>query len=346
MLRGRKLVLGMIIVLLCVLPAARVTGQPGDRTLDVTFAPHATAVLPRGAAGAWDSGFVIPGDVIYADGQFHLFYTGGKSYATQSWAIGYAVSSDGIHWVKSINNPIIERCRSPFDCGVMMGAVLLDEGEWIAYLNPHRAPGIMPGRQIIRATAAAPTGPWTIDSDPVLEGARRTWEHYVMVDDAVRTPEGIHLYYTGWDRYLNPQIGLANAVDGIHFEKYRDEPAISFTHCTPVLSPQTGRAWDNASVQAASVLVTDAGWDLFYYGMPQGEAATAALRGIGYATSPDGLHWQRYCDNPILTLDEEVTPWHPAAVQVEDRVYLFYAMQPHDTLRFEIGLAEGTITRQ
>lgn len=343
---GRKLLLGVVVLVLCALPTAHVSGQPGDRTLQVTFTPHTDVVLPRGLPGAWDAGFVVPGDVIYADGQFHLFYTGGESYATHSWAIGYAVSRDGIHWVKSINNPIIERCRSPFDCGLMLGAVLFDDGEWIAYLNPHRAPGIMPGREVSRATAASPTGPWTIDSEPVLEGARGTWEHYVTVDDAVRTPEGIRLYYTGWDRYLIPQIGLATAPDGIQFEKHREESALSFTHCTPVLAPQQGRAWDNASVQASSVMVTENGWDLLYYGVPEGETNTAGLRGIGYATSEDGIHWLRYCDNPVLTLDESVSPWMPVAVQVEGTTYLFYAVRPHDTLNFEVGLAEGTIVRE
>lgn len=66
-------------------------------------------VLPRGGGpwgntDTWDSSYVYPATVIYANGKYHMWYSGGQTASHQG--IGYAESDDGINWTKSTNNPI------------------------------------------------------------------------------------------------------------------------------------------------------------------------------------------------------------------------------------------------
>lgn len=54
----------------------------------------------------WDSGYVGFGTVIKeSDNAFHLWYSGGSDSSLNN-GIGYAFSTDGITWVKDLNNPI------------------------------------------------------------------------------------------------------------------------------------------------------------------------------------------------------------------------------------------------
>ena len=71
-------------------------------------------VLAAGAPGRWDAGGASAGSVIYADGQYHMWYF--------NWAnpisdikIGYATSNDGINWTKHAANPILWPGASGWD---------------------------------------------------------------------------------------------------------------------------------------------------------------------------------------------------------------------------------------
>lgn len=328
-------------------PAA-LAAQTGGAVTEVVFTPRAAPVLLPGPAGAWDSGFVMPGDVIYVDGRFHLFYTGGTSLEREAWAVGYATSEDGVIWTRYVGNPIIQRCRRPFECGVSVGAVLHDGG-WVLYLNPHPLPGIMPARSILRATSAAPTGPWMIESQPVLEGTSGSWDHYIAATDAVRQDDTILLYYTGWDTYLRPSIGLAISPDGLTFEKY-DDPEVElrpFMRYDPVLDVGPPGSWDGGTVQKASVWAGPAGWDMVYFGLPCAHVEEAGvLPGIGYASSADGIHWTRIGDAPIVALSALDAPWWPTLVVVDETYYLYYGIPAARDTSLSIGLATGTVTRE
>lgn len=79
------------------------------------------------------------------------------------------------------------------------------------------------------------------------------------------------------------------------FTKYPDNP---------VFDVGAGDAWDNAVVSEAKVVFDGQTYHLWYAARqrletPAGRTKSPML--VGYATSPDGLHWTRHTDNPIMT---------------------------------------------
>jgi predicted GH43/DUF377 family glycosyl hydrolase len=83
------------------------------------------------------------------------------------------------------------------------------------------------------------------------------------------------------------RIGFAWSTDGITWTKHPGNP---------VLVPDSG-AWDAYTTEGAFVLRENGMYKLWYTGM---RTATSTW-GIGYATSPDGIHWTKHAANPIMS---------------------------------------------
>ena len=90
-------------------PSEAIQFIPGQNDWDT-----GTLALSSGAEGQWDrylwGGFA--NSLIKKGNTFYLYYQGSPSYdntcdSVAHRAIGVATSMDGIHWVKSPNNPVI-----------------------------------------------------------------------------------------------------------------------------------------------------------------------------------------------------------------------------------------------
>ncbi|MFH1718620.1 MAG: hypothetical protein ABIF19_14795, partial [Planctomycetota bacterium] len=84
-------------------------------------------------------------------------------------------------------------------------------------------------------------------------------------------------------------IGYATSPDGVHWTRCSAEP---------VLSPE--ESWEKVAVMCPHVL-----WDgdSQLYRMWYSAGEQYEPNAIGYATSPDGLHWTKYKDNPVFAAD-------------------------------------------
>jgi predicted GH43/DUF377 family glycosyl hydrolase len=71
----------------------------------VTWERQPTPVLTLGAQGSWDDESLTVSSVLYVNGVYHMWYSG--QHNRRFWAIGYATSSDGIHWTKHPQNPVL-----------------------------------------------------------------------------------------------------------------------------------------------------------------------------------------------------------------------------------------------
>jgi len=143
------------------------------------------------------------------------------------------------------------------------------------------------------------------------------------------------LYYdgtTGGDE----AIGLAFSADGITWTGYDEngdgkaDPVFTGTYIAG--------DWDHDYTSRATILVEEDGSYAMWYSGGTG----AVNHGIGYATSPDGIHWTRSGVNPVFHRDDGVT-WRsdrtycPSVVPVDGGVAMWFAGKGADG--YSIGLA-------
>jgi hypothetical protein len=73
-------------------------------------------VLPAGPRGAWDDGGYSEAEVVLWENVFHVFYGGAKQYLPRletRESIGYAWSTDGLHFQRYGANPVAAREANP-----------------------------------------------------------------------------------------------------------------------------------------------------------------------------------------------------------------------------------------
>ena len=313
-------------------------GLPALSNLPVTDPPivipgpftyvHIGQVLPLGEAGTWDDGAIYIPEVHYFDGRFHMFYSGFADPQYREGAIGYASSEDGIHWTKYENNPIL--VGLPDTPKVQSAAVLQDGEQWRMFVDATTANSTASGH-IYQATAPAPTGPWTLNPEPITgPQSLAAWNRITNPSAAFRTEESYQLYYFAWGSSLL-SLGLATSPDGQTWTLH-DDPTTTddtFAESDPVLVAGETGAWDQQGVSVNGIMQTAVGYELFYTGFSVNpvNSFNSAPHNIGYASSEDGLTWTKHPANPIIPLPEE-TIW-PAVgnVLVDDTYYIYYDLR-------------------
>ena len=175
------------------------------------------------------------------------------------------------------------------------------DGTWVLYFytltgNTFNGPG-----GIGRATAPAPTGPWTIDFNPVLSpGPTGAWDDVqVNAPDVLETDSGYVMFYDARGKDTPSMIGRATSPDGIHWTKYNDpattEPA--FAESDPVLKT-SDKGWDSTRVVDPNVVKTPDGWQMIYLATTGAGKFSAGDFAFGAAHSSDGIHWTKSRQSP------------------------------------------------
>ena len=355
---SKRILFVLVVVLtgLLAVPAVPSSGQD-DPGVTINLTPYeGNPILDKGPAGSWESGAIYMPAVVFHEGLYHMFYTGNNF--RDAIALGYATSSDGLVWEKYASNPVFGGDGTGFDAACVFAPAVLVEGDtWVVYYSAQER-CFTPG-DIGRATAPAPTGPWTREEQPVLRlGSKGEWDSgFVFPFSVIATGEGYRLYYggVGDSGEAVGMLGLATSPDGITWTKF-DDPSTTespFAKSDPVLQV-SAEGWDTiALVPYASVRQSGEGWEMFYSGRGQLEGSTAEAFRIGYATSDDGIHWVKYDGNPVLTGDDD--PAEPAdqytdlaagAAVVNDSTYLLYYDYYPSAAGSGIGVATGTVTRE
>lgn len=156
------------------------------------------------------------------------------------------------------------------------------------------------------------------------------WEKNINRPSVVKKDNEYKMWYTG-QTDKNSWIGYATSFDGVTWERIGDKPVIS-----------SELAWEKVAVMCPHVL-----WDdemqlyrMWYSGGEQNEPNE-----IGYATSPDGIKWTKYPDNPIFSTDPE-NEWEKhkvTACQVIKHAdeYLMFYIGFYDEDHAQIGVARS-----
>jgi predicted GH43/DUF377 family glycosyl hydrolase len=273
------------------------------RPLKFTAYTH-NPVLRPGEPGAWDEPTVLQPSVILHENVFYLFYSGWQKNGQIS--IGLVTSADGYHFTKYPGNPILKSRDKEFDSyHVAAPLIIKDDSGWVMYYNGAETAIYGPGPYIGRATAKELTGPWERMDEPVLmRGHKSEWDGgYVIPSSILKKEDGTYmLYYTGGGNFTDSPvcfIGLATSADGIRWIKYNDPvtPDHPYAGSDPVLmntkysKPSHNYPWN------AFVIKTSQGFEMYF--AYTDDIAGIRKNEIGYATSPDGIHWEKYSGNPV-----------------------------------------------
>jgi predicted GH43/DUF377 family glycosyl hydrolase len=105
-------------------------------TTDPPFA-ESDPVLQSGPSGSWDSDSVWGCAVLKTASGWEMFYSGGDAISVQ---IGYATSTDGIHWSKREDNPILAPETDPVAAeteSLILEApsVIVDDSTYVLYYD-------------------------------------------------------------------------------------------------------------------------------------------------------------------------------------------------------------------
>ncbi|MCB0304800.1 MAG: T9SS type A sorting domain-containing protein [Calditrichaeota bacterium] len=237
-------------------------------------------VMTKGTLGSWDAGSVAPMSVVFDGNTYHMWYSG-ESTGFLTTRIGYAASSDGIHWMKADSiNPVIN--IGPLDSWesrYVTGASVIYDGSifhmWYSG-NDYFITPVITG-EIGYATSTDGIH-WSKYADnPVLTyGVPGEWDENgaelptVIFDDISQTYQ---MWYTGQKTGLLYDVGFATSTDGINWTKSSDNP---------VLENGFAGTWEGLSVIYPKVIFHDNQYKMWYCGI--NNAANFIFR-IGHATS-------------------------------------------------------------
>ena len=274
-------------------------------------------------SGAWDSGFTIAPVVAYDGATYRMWYDGG--HATVN-GIGFANSTDGIHW-KKYPGPVLQLgpVGSWDGSQVKVGAVAWNGTLFLmAYWGANAT--IFQNGAIGVATSKDGIAWAKYSGNPVLTAGAL----------ALGRPSGLRwqVTYNMWYAAYPPtssaiRIFYATSTNGVSWTQWTG----------PVLSPSSNlNAWDSLSVSTPSVLRVGSNFGMWYTGLNQ----SGTTPQIGYATSNDGATWNK-TSNPVLSPGPSGS-WDGAGVEQPDVVigpngYMMFYDGFNRTSRPSIGLA-------
>jgi predicted GH43/DUF377 family glycosyl hydrolase len=216
-------------------------------------------------------------------------------------------------WTKSLANPVL---------GVKLGTcfdvcVLKDDGVYLMYFSWR------PKKSVALVTSADGIH-WPEPEIVLAPNPHTDWESDINRPVVLKRDRGWHMWYTA-QAHGHSRIGYATSDDGRHWTRRSDQP---------VLAPR--EPWEKVAVMCPHVLFDEQSklYRMWYSAGDQYEPDA-----IGYATSPDGLRWNRNSDNPIFKADPNL-PWERHKVTACQVV-------PHDGwfYMFYIGFADENHAR-
>jgi len=234
---------------------------------------------------AWNNETVTSPVVRYDDNGYSMWFMGRVSGFPLS--AGFAFSDDGVEWEDTF--PPILTTGDPGewdDHELQKMEVIFDGTEYKLWYTGGRETGM---NHIGLATSLDGIA-WTKhESNPVISpGESGTWNSNRVKGPAVIFVDGIYMMWLeGLTSELRASVGLYTSTDGIEWTQYPYNPVFERNPDIP---------WESVGMNIPDVIMREDGTFLMMYGGYDGSS-----RSCGFAFSDDGIVWQRYSNNPVVT---------------------------------------------
>jgi len=201
----------------------------------------------EGSSADFESDGAVYAGVVEEHKGYTIFYTG--VHGCCGSAVGFATSTDGLHWTKYAGNPVLVPSATGFDA-VLIGtslAVTFDGKTYRLYYEGRN--GTLSQTGLATSTDRIH---WTKDpANPVLAaGPPGSWDDRGAVATSIFEHGGtLYMIYTGTSSNSPPQgLGLATSADGVTWTKF---------HGNPIFTSGGSGRWDWDVGHACAVLRAD-----------------------------------------------------------------------------------------
>jgi predicted GH43/DUF377 family glycosyl hydrolase len=226
--------------------------------------------------------------IFFENNQYKMWYTS-ISNDTRGY-VWYAVSSDGINWMRPSSEPVLRPSLYWDSTIVSAGAIIKEQNEYRMYYSGF-ANNI--GKYQIGLATSTDGINWVKRPNPILVGGAN-WDGNVGVTDVLKVGDTYYLFYHGYNSlsYSQISIGLATSGDGINWTKYSGNPILVKT-----------QSWEGAGPLSPSVIFENGKFEMVYSNTLSG------ISGFGFATSLDGKNWTKAPSNPFFTKNMTANNW-------------------------------------
>jgi hypothetical protein len=243
----------------------------------------------------WDRKIRERGWILFEDGIYHLWYTGYNDDRSPNRNLGYAISIDGLSWIRWPSNPIVTTSWVEDVC------VVKRDGTYFMFAEGAKdVAHLLTSTDRINWTEQGPLDIRKVDGSPIPPGPYGTPTVFIE-------GETWYLFYERGDR----GVWLATSKDHKVWTHVQDEPVLT-------MGPD---AYDRFAVAFDQVFQRDGVYYAYYHANahnPWKKDWTANL-----ARSKDLIHWEKYPGNPLIGNDSS----SGMVVDVGGRLRL-YTMHP------------------
>lgn len=239
----------------------------------VKFRPYQGNPVFQGAGdGAWDAKIRERGWVLRDGAKWRMWYTGYDGTREGTKYLGYATSTDGLHWKRHPGNPIYRRHW------VEDMMVVKRRGTFYMFAEgKHDVAQLLTSKDGIKWTRVGPLDIRRTNGKPISKGPRGT-------PTAWFENGTWHLFYERYDK----GVWLATSKDMKVWKNVRDEP---------VLTPGPGK-YDRLMIALNQIVKYRGRYYAFFHG--SGTPTKPRLWTTDVAVSTDLVHWKKYPGNPLL----------------------------------------------
>jgi len=240
-----------------------------------------------------------------------------------------------VNWTKYSGNPIMTGPSGSWNRNLGMPCVLYnaDSSRYEMWFAGGAVSGDRPYQ--IGFAVSGDGISWTMHPTPVLIPTVGKWDSFTVERPFVIRENGQYtMWYLGGTD-LPEKVGYATSPDGINWTKLED----------PVFEAGT-EPWEAGGVMSGCIMPSTGGYKMWYSGY-----TTAVANGnicLGYATSPDGISWQRNpINNPVLEPGnpgewDDTHLFFPLVLTKDNLYYMWYTGSDSPFGLSQVGLATSS----